>query len=175
MANKVTGYAQGTDVPVDKSQAEIQKLLRDRGAARFLSGWDEDFVKIGFEIKGRMVRFNIPMPKLKDFATFTNYRNGNPYQSKRSKEAQQKAYDSEVQRRWRSLLLLLKAKFEILDFELSTFEKEFMSNIVLPDGSTVGDWIEPQIEVAYSKGRMPLALMSGNDVIEGEYVKGGKS
>lgn len=33
-----------------------------------------------------------------------------------------------------------------------------MAHIVLPDGSTVGQWMAPQIEQAYTTGRMPSML-----------------
>lgn len=35
------------------------------------------------------------------------------------------------------------------------WEGEFLAQIVLPNGETVGQWAAPQIEVAYAKGEMP--------------------
>src|SRR5437867_3238760 len=36
----MTPYARGTEVPVDRSKAELEKLLNKYGASRFLSGWE---------------------------------------------------------------------------------------------------------------------------------------
>ena len=41
---------------------------------------------------------------------------------------------------------------------ISTIEREFLSNIVLPDGQTVGEWMAPQLETAYTQGNMPALL-----------------
>lgn len=34
-------YAEGTDVPVDRSRAELERLLKPHGAAGCASGWDD--------------------------------------------------------------------------------------------------------------------------------------
>lgn len=44
---------------------------------------------------------------------------------------------------------------------ITTLESEFLANLVLPDGGTVGDWLAPQIEEAYATGRMPPMLAEG--------------
>ena len=59
----------------------------------------------------------------------------------------------------------MKAKLEAVDAGISTFEDEFLSATLLPDGHTVGEWAQPQLEHAYSTGLMPgrmlLALPEG--------------
>ncbi|MDH2310381.1 hypothetical protein [Methylobacterium brachiatum] len=55
----------------------------------------------------------------------------------------------------RAIGLVVKAKIEAVAQGISTVEQEWLAHIVLPDGSTVGDWIEPQLQVAYDQGRMP--------------------
>jgi hypothetical protein len=60
--------------------------------------------------------------------------------------------------RWRALALAIKAKLEAVESGIATFEEEFMAYIVLPDGQTVGEFLSPQIEAAYSSGRMPPLL-----------------
>lgn len=50
-------YAEGTDVPVERSRAEIERLLTRYGAQRFMSGWDRESATIAFEANGRRVRF----------------------------------------------------------------------------------------------------------------------
>lgn len=41
---------------------------------------------------------------------------------------------------------------------ISTIEREFFYDIVLPDGKTVGEFMAPQIETAYKTGEMPPLL-----------------
>jgi hypothetical protein len=60
--------------------------------------------------------------------------------------------------RWRALTFVIKAKLEAVEAGISEFESEFLANVVLPDGSSVGDFIRPQIERAYSEGTLPSAL-----------------
>ena len=41
---------------------------------------------------------------------------------------------------------------------ISTIETEFLANIVLPDNTTAGEWMLPQIDRAYRTGEMPPLL-----------------
>jgi hypothetical protein len=59
-----------------------------------------------------------------------------------------------------AVALAIKAKLEAVEAEISTFEDEFLAYIVLPDGSTFGDWARPQIAAVYELNTMP-ALMPG--------------
>ena len=38
------------------------------------------------------------------------------------------------------------------------FEQEFMANVVLPDGSTVSEFMRPQIKQAYQSRQMPPGI-----------------
>jgi hypothetical protein len=62
--------------------------------------------------------------------------------------------------RWRALSLVIKAKLEAVEAQISTVETEFLAQIVLPNGSSVGEWAAPQLALAYASGQMP-ALMPG--------------
>ena len=59
------------------------------------------------------------------------------------------------------LLLIIRAKLEAVESGLTTLENEFLANILLPDGGTVGEWLAPQIDEAYGTGRMPAMLELG--------------
>ena len=59
-------------------------------------------------------------------------------------------------KRWRALLLIIRAKLEAVESGITTLESEFLANIVLPDGGTVGQWLAPQIDAAYATVRLPL-------------------
>jgi hypothetical protein len=54
--------------------------------------------------------------------------------------------------------LVIKAKLEACEAGIAIFEDEFMANIVLPNGSTVSQFMLPQIQAAYDKGSMPNML-----------------
>ena len=37
-------------------------------------------------------------------------------------------------------------------------EREFLSDMVMANGETVGQWVKPQLAEMYSNGRMPALL-----------------
>jgi len=39
-----------------------------------------------------------------------------------------------------------------------TLEREFMADIVLPDGRTTAEWLAPQLSLAYETAQMPALL-----------------
>ena len=59
---------------------------------------------------------------------------------------------------WRRLLLVTKAKLEYIADGASTTEREFFSDILLPDGQTVHQAMAQQIEESYRTGNMPKLL-----------------
>ena len=126
-------YAQGTTVPVQKTIAEIERLIIRHGGDQFLQSWTADTIKIAFRINNRMLKFTVPLPKDVSIA--------------------------ERRRLWRCLLLAIKAKFEIVATGIEEFDSAFMSNIVMPDGSTFGDWAIPQIDHVYETGKFPEEMM----------------
>lgn len=146
-------FAKDTVVPVAKSRAEIEALLTRYGADTFASGWDANRATIGFRCRGRFVRFTLTMPALAEFKKHPRYK----WKSLTDAQAQVKL-DQEMRRRWRALALVIKAKLEAVATGITTFEEEFLAHIVLPDGDTVGAWMAPQVEAAYSTGKMPSLL-----------------
>lgn len=145
-------YARGTDVPADRSRAEIERLLSRYGADGFMYGWEGNAAIIGFRHAGRMIRFRIELAGIETFALARNGR-------RRTKAAQHAAHDQETRRLWRSLTLAIKAKLEVCASGIATFEDEFLAYTVLPDGKTVGQWAAPQLEAATESGAMPRLLL----------------
>lgn len=41
----------------------------------------------------------------------------------------------------------------------ATVEREFLADIALPNGQTVGELMRPQLQEAYGSGRMPPMLL----------------
>ncbi|MEQ1924323.1 MAG: hypothetical protein ABL952_17630 [Pyrinomonadaceae bacterium] len=162
-------YAANTDVSQEKSRAEIETTLRRYGADAFSYGWEERKAVIVFRANDRHVRFEIHMPDPKDEEfTLKKTRVGANQNSsgveKVVERTQAQAYtlwEQATRQRWRALALVVKAKLEAVDAGISQFEEEFLANIVLPDGSTVGQFVMPEIAKVYLSGKMPKRLMLG--------------
>ena len=147
-------YAKGTDVSADRSKAEIERILTRYGADQFMYGWEASKAMVGFRYSGKMVRFTLPLPD-RDSDEFNLTPSG---QRRRTADAAEKAYQQAVRQRWRALTLIVKAKLEATETGITSFEEEFLAHIVLPDNSTVGEYLLPQIEDAYQNGQMPRML-----------------
>jgi hypothetical protein len=165
-------FAEGTSVSAERSKAEIETLLKKYGADQFVSGWGVQRAMIGFRASGRFVRFELRLPSPDD-ARFAPKRRPhtrsrfNPVTNTRETfrvgVGSTDAYDAEVRRLWRALALVVKAKLEAVQSGIATFESEFASHIVMPDGRTVYDIIAPEIEKAYSSGKVPLLLLGAGE------------
>lgn len=154
----MTRYAETTTVPSERSRAEIESTLRRYGANAFSYGWDNSRAVIMFEMAGRRVRFDMPMP---DHAApeFTETPTGRPRSLKQAKDA----YEQAVRQRWRALALGIKAKLEFVASGITEFEDEFLAHMVLPNGQSAGAWLRPQIARAYETGSMPPMLPAPSD------------
>lgn len=122
-------YAARTQVPVDRSRAEIEKSIQRYGADEFHSGWGAATAYIEFKIKGVLVRLTVPLPK----------------QDARNR-------DQLLRQRWRAMVLIVKAKLEAVQAGISTIEAEFLAGVVLPSGDTVGEQLVPRIKQLDEKG-----------------------
>lgn len=150
-------YAERTEVGSDRSRAEIERTLRRYGATAFAYGWDQLAATIMFELADRRIKFRLPMPD-RNSREFTH----TPGKGlRRSEDAIEREWEQAQRQRWRALALVIKAKLEAVAAEITTVEQEFLAHIVLPDGSTVGDWARPQLAIAYERNSMP-ALMPGS-------------
>lgn len=146
-------YAEKTTVTADKSRAEIEKTISRYGADQFMYGWQEGGAVVGFRLSGKSIRFTLKMPSKHDemFAL-------TPTRKPRKDAAIEKEWEQACRQRWRALSLVIKAKLEAVDAGISIIEEEFMANIVLPNGSTAGELMIPQIDKAYTDGVMPELL-----------------
>lgn len=147
-------YAEGTTVSVEKSKAEIEATLARYGAAEFASGWNQDQAMIGFQCRGKFVRFILPLPK-RDDKRFTHTAGRN---LPRTPAESYKAWEQACRQRWRALALCIKAKLEAVESGITTFEDEFLAHIVMPNGETIGHWMAPQLEQIQQSKQMPRLL-----------------
>ncbi len=161
-------YAEGTSVPVDQSRREVERILERYGASGFGYAWDRreertctdctrgpaalercevehawsvrtearELVHITFKLKERVVRLDVPMP------TKTEAGGSNEKLERRTRE------------RWRALVLVLKAKLEAVECGISTLESEFLANIVMRDGRTIGSAMLTRLPEVCETGRL---------------------
>jgi hypothetical protein len=140
----VADFARGTPVEAVRTRGQIEDELRRRGATAFGYNLDDATGEavIAFTLQGLKVRMGLPLPAFDDDAF--RYTPKGRYQ--RAPAEQAKAYDAEVRRRWRSLLLVLKAKLVAADDGITTLEREFLADTVLADGSVVFERVRPELE-----------------------------
>lgn len=143
-------YAEGTSVPIDRSKTEIERILTKYGADQYSSGWAEGRAVIMFRMKDRFIRIDMPLPI-----------NGKA-KNKKGHILSKSSVESEIRRRWRCMVLYVKAKLESVESEIVTFEDAFMAHIVLPDRQTVSQFMSQQIAEAYTSGAMPKQLLLGS-------------
>lgn len=150
----MTKFASQTSVSVEKSRAEIEKILQRYGADQFGYARDDarGLASIQFRAHERHVRFLLSLPRRNE-RQFTHSRQG-----MRSAEAATAAWEQGCRQRWRALVLCVKAKLEAVESKISTFEDEFLAHILLPNGETVSAMMRPQIEQAYKTGQQPQGI-----------------
>jgi hypothetical protein len=162
-------FAKETTVSVDKTRNELDALLVKYGASQRVTAVDDaaGVAIVGFTMAGLQVRLRVPLPK----------RDPWPPTSQRFYEDRRKLprgwwkwsdgrrgtwlkthHEQACRSRWRGVLLIVKAKLELIEMGLSTVEREFLADIALPNGRTVGEWLSPQIADAYENGQMPPML-----------------
>lgn len=153
-----TRYAAATEVPADRSLADIDRTLAQHGARQFQYGRDDDrrVALVEFQIAGRRVRFVVPMPDPRDREFHVTPTRG----TRRTPAAARKEYEQAVRQRWRALLLIIRAKLEAAEGGIATLEDEFLPYTVLADGRTVAEHVQPRIALAYQGGDVP-ELMPG--------------
>ena len=151
-------YAKTTTVSPEKSRAEIESTLRRYGADQFMYGWQEGRGIIGFRINGVPVRVILPLPSIEDFQYYDRKTAYGITRKKRTQEAAVRAHEQAERQSWRALLLVIKAKLEAIEAGITTFEQEFLANMVLPDNTTVSQTLAPQIWQALTQGRIPSML-----------------
>lgn len=142
-------YASDTSVSQEKSRGEIEATLKRYGATAFMYATSDTAAMIQFYIAERRIKFvlSMPDPKAKEFTHSSR--------GPRAPDVAFKAWEQAGRQRWRALALVIKAKLEAVASGITTIEDEFMAHTVLPDGQTVGEFMKPQLAIAYSSGAMP--------------------
>jgi hypothetical protein len=150
-------YAAGTTVPSYQRRLEIERTLERYGATAFAYGKTSQRVQVMFEIADRRYRMDLPMPdRNADNVLFTPAKR---YQ--RSVEEQERVYEQMGRQRWAALSIYIKAVLEAAESGITTVEEALLSHVMLPNGSTVGEWAGKQLHEVYASGQMPELLPGG--------------
>lgn len=147
-------YASGTEVSVEKSRAEIEKLITRYGATSTAFMNAPGRAMILFEAEQRRIVFELPLPDINDkrfSATPAGRRQLDP-------SRRHAVWEQACRQAWRALALVIKAKLEAVAAGITTFEDEFLAHIVMPDGVSVGKHIKPVIQAWYTGGHMKPLL-----------------
>lgn len=136
-------YAETTTVPVAKTQGDIKKLLRKVGADRvaMFESSEENFLL-----------FEIPTPE----GVSISYKLSAPIQEGRQ------SLEQRERSAWRALLLLVKAKTVAIDQGITTIEREFMGDTVMPGGTTLIDHYEELVAHNYQDGPPQIGFDRGS-------------
>ncbi|MGI3901256.1 MAG: hypothetical protein ACRYGP_13770 [Janthinobacterium lividum] len=125
-------YAARTEVPAEKTRAEIEVLLRGESGTRIVTMDEAGELVVAWAAWGRWYKIVVLV------------------------ESHLSAQERRA--KWRALLLVIKAKIEAIHQGISSLEREFLADTIMPDGQTVAEWVEPQLAKAFDSGQMPKLL-----------------
>lgn len=151
----------GTDVPVERSQEELRRLLRRFGAEQFTFGEGADWVGVEFARARTRVRLKAPMdyqPTDADVAAHNRRLKATLV------EAREALVGREHRRLWRVLVWAIKARVVCVEEGVETFEQAFLPHLVDPGtGETVWEQARAAVEAgAFAiDGPGLLALTAG--------------
>jgi hypothetical protein len=147
-------YASRTTVGVERTRAEIERILSRYGATRFAYAAEPERAQVVFELHHRRIRFLVPLPQRAEFEHIeTRYG-----QRARPAGAVDTAHAAAVRQRWRALALVLKAKLEAVESGIVAFDAEFLAYIMIDGGTTVGDVVVPDLDRALADRKLPPLL-----------------
>ena len=147
-------YAAQTRVPISRTKTDIEELLGKHGATSFAYATEGDLSLVAFSMSGRRVQITLMMLSIDDYARTA-------HKARQTAATQRSAWEQACRQRWRALLLIIRAELEAVESRTTTLESEFLADIVLPDGGTVGRWLAPQVEEAYATNTMLPVLRVG--------------
>jgi hypothetical protein len=126
-------YAEGTTVSVEKSRVEVEKILSRYGATQRGVMLAESMAQIAFVVEGAKYRIDVPLPHRDPDKPPPGW---HAWEEARRERYRESHHEQACRERWRAIVLMLKAKLEVISLGLSTVEREFMADMVLPNGRT---------------------------------------
>jgi hypothetical protein len=167
---KTKRFAEGTEVPVTRTRDELERLLATHGATqiRIERDMSDGRACLTFTMSQRMVRLDVrvevndlPDAMKGTYQQKSDTPNGwNSWSVQRRNEWLRGKRDQREREAWRRLLLVVKAKLELVAGGDTTIEREFLADILTVDGGTVYELIAARIGEQYSTGNM-VPLLPG--------------
>ncbi|WP_395175099.1 hypothetical protein [Roseibium alexandrii] len=148
-------YAEKTNVSVEKTKAEIERIVTRAGADSFMSFSERGGAKIAFELNGRRILFVLPLPDQSEKRFWQHSR------GKRSESAAYAQWEQACRSKWRALYLTIKAKLESTEAGIESFDEAFLAHIMTPDGARFSERAVPAIEQAYQDHGAPVLRLEG--------------
>jgi hypothetical protein len=123
---------------------EVEQTLVRYGATERLLGESDTqgFAYVAFSLADRNVKVTLPLPKLSEFSE--RLFRGSLVEA--DETWQRKAWEQACRERWRAFLLVLKAKLELIEIGASTVDREFLADLMLPAGRTIGEELSEQLD-----------------------------
>jgi hypothetical protein len=134
-------YAKGTKTSISTSEEQIKTMLRKAGAEAIGMMEERTSAIIAFHLNGRSIRFRLPLPHRDDFL---RSQRGTGWQENKESTVDN-LWMQASRERWRQLHLCIKAKLESVEQNIELFDDAFLSQIVTPDGDTIGEKVKPQM------------------------------
>lgn len=152
-------FAEGTTVGAGRTKGEIEDMLLSRGVEQFGTMADSGSATIMFSNQMLTYRITMQLPDREDPA-FTDYKQGSV--TYRRSEAQiDERFSKELNRKWRALAAVIKAKLIAVEEGITTFEDEFLAHVVTSTGQTLGERMIPHIKQEALEGNLPTTLSLG--------------
>lgn len=156
-------FAEGTSVATSKTKAQIDDLLRTHGAENRAVGEADGKGTVYFALKNRHIKLEIKLKTAADLLKIGSKPRGwTQYDQPRREQWAMKEAEQANRESWRRLWLIVKAKLEMVAEGHAELESEFLANVVLPSGQTVGEVMREPIQNAYLSGVMPRLLGDGS-------------
>lgn len=119
-----------TTVPVERSQAQLRKLLQAYGADSFKFGEGhingQRMATVAFAIRGHRVRMRVPLRT----ADYAMVRAAASRSRRPADETRVTLAEREAKRIWRVLSWNVKARMEAVQEGIETFEKAFLAHLL---------------------------------------------
>lgn len=140
-------YAEGTTVSVERSISELKRTCEKYGATNFGFLQGDASTAVFFKYEGRLYRLDLHFQS----------------SAKARTQAEEKKLKAEERRKWRVLILTIKAMFESIENDVLEGNLLLQPFTVLPDNTVLGERIAATIEQAYLTGNMPTLLLGGKE------------
>lgn len=129
----MSDYGKNTKVTIPRSKAEIEEYLNRHGIREVTFQCSDTYAGVIFRKDGALYRLSIRLPLIDEFHKTETGR-------MRDNSAVKAAWEQECKATWRRLLLIVKAKFVIVEENPDAdFKTEFMGYRLLPNCRTAAE------------------------------------